>query len=334
MENKLNYSAIDNYCEKYAASIIDQWFENHESITGKEILELTPSKQINLFILKNLFFEWKNEAERLRSDYFNYKADSVKSALKSFMNELSQNILIGKEAFVPLLNQSVRDAVLLIVSPYDFYENEINHPQRNKLKLSYLQELRKYVKINRSLLDAVISAFEKEGISKAFNDEAMRIFQDAFNQFEGEPADVSDYLNEFNAVTPLDLTLIYEGSNQPEAAPDPIERPVVSNDDDDRPTLNDTFQEIDKTTLADELQYTKIENLKDSLSVNQKFMFINKLFAGDSAMFHEALNKIETLGSREDALNLLEMDYSPYKEWDHESDEVVEFFELLERRFK
>jgi len=336
MENKLNYPAIEQYCRAYAEKVSQNWYSEHSVIKGKEILSVTSLQQVNLFTIKNLFFKWKKEAQRLQSPYFDYTADDVKDALSTFMNVLSQHIVISRESFTPLLTQSVEDTLLLIVSPYTYFKREVHSPSNDRVSLEYLKDLRKYVKVNFNILDAIIREFERKQIDSANSEDALRLFQDVFNGLEGEPAELSDFVDLFSEVVPLDLNALYQIPAEAESKVQNIVAESIDADKDDaeRRTLNDTFEEVDKNTLVQELQFAKITNLKESLSVNQKFMFINKLFDGDSAMFHEALNRIETLGSAEEAIAVLQTDFTVSSSWDQESDEVVEFMELLDRRFK
>jgi hypothetical protein len=336
MENKLNYQAIEQYSNQFTEKVADAWYSEHKELRGKDILSITSLKQVNLFTIKNLFFSWKDEAARLESPYFDYSADEVQVALTNFMNALSQNILVAKDDFIPLLSASVQDTLLLVISPYTYFKREVNSPSSGSISLEYLKDLRKYVKVNFDILDAVINEFEKRQINSASREDAHTLFEDVFNGLEGEPAELSAFVEDFSKTVPLSLQALYQSDGPIVDSPigEHEEISLNENSDSERMTLNDTFEEVDKSTLVQELQFAKISNLKESLSVNQKFMFINKLFAGDSAMFHEALNRIETLGSKDDALAILSSDFPVSQSWEEEADEVIEFMELLDRRFK
>ena len=80
--------------------------------------------------------------------------------------------------------------------------------------------------------------------------------------------------------------------------------------------------------LAYSLQ--KITNIKDSLTINQKFMFTKILFNGDFEIFSQAIDRLDTLDNFSQALNYLENNHAL---WDKESEEYLEFMEMVEKRF-
>ena len=64
------------------------------NINGKDILEITPYHQLNLFILKNLYDKWVYNFNSNKIKYFNYDSEDVIQTTKKLMNILSNNISI------------------------------------------------------------------------------------------------------------------------------------------------------------------------------------------------------------------------------------------------
>ena len=85
-----------------------------------------------------------------------------------------------------------------------------------------------------------------------------------------------------------------------------------------------------KPTLADNFQKRKIAKLRDSLSINRKFMFTKMLFNGDFEIFSQAIERIDMLDNINQAMNYLQNDYP---EWDRESEEYEEFLMMVQKRF-
>ena len=85
-----------------------------------------------------------------------------------------------------------------------------------------------------------------------------------------------------------------------------------------------------KPTLADNFQKRKIAKLRDSLSINQKFMFTKMLFNGDFEILSLAIERIDMLDNLTQAKNFLQADYP---EWDRESEEFEEFWMMVQKRF-
>lgn len=353
MDNKLNYSAIEAYSTTYTRRVINDFFGIEGSINGKEILSLTAIPQLNLLIIKNLFQKWKKETGKLQSPYFNYDADEVKAALERFMNTLSNNINIKKSNFEPLLKKSVTDTIFLIFSPYTFYSKEINNPERSRISLSDLKDIGKYIKVNKTLLDLLMQRFREEDIEEVFNDEGFSILNELYEETDLPKISWEEYLEKFSAVYPLSLDIIFEDS-QDENLDEDFEKPLAR--DFNRPeskekskpegpkSLNEKFQKPQKTlheqlaaqpasTLADLHQHHKIDSLKKHISLNQKFMFINELFSGHQEEYNQALEKLEQCTQYEEAKAILRRDYKSKYNWNMEGDEVLEFMEILAKKF-
>ena len=356
MDNKLNYSSIENYSATYTRKVVSNFFNVEESINGKQILALTNLPQINLLVIKNLFQKWKKETGKLQSPYFDYDDEEVKQALQHFMNILSNNISIKKSNFEPLLKKSVSDAIFLIFSPYVFYSKEINHPDRTRISIDDLKDIAKYIKINKTLLDRLIARFQEEDINEVFNDEGFSIFNEIYEETDLPKISWDEYLEKFSAVHPLSLDVIFEDA-QDDSHDEDFETPLEKDTEKTVPlkgkpvsvppqvkNLNERFQKPQKTlheqlvsqpasTLADIHQRNKIDSLKKHITLNQKFMFINELFSGNQEEYNLALERLEQCNSYEQAMRLLKSNYISKNNWDMEGEEVTEFLEILTKKY-
>ena len=102
------------------------------------------------------------------------------------------------------------------------------------------------------------------------------------------------------------------------------------------PTLNDTLRATSSSepaTVAETFTRTPIESVGRSISLNQKFRFINQLFNGNSSAYNQAIEEIDTLDNYGQALDLISYRYASQYLWDMSSDEVSELVEILKRRF-
>ncbi|UII28838.1 hypothetical protein LVD15_10545 [Fulvivirga maritima] len=328
MENILNQEGIKRYSNEFCEQLLQEHFSQHDVITGPQILELQEIRQINLFVMKNLLNAWRKETSKIQSPYFNYDAPEVKEAQKEFMNILSRNIAITQENFRPLLLQATQETILLIFSPYDYYTHLINNPKSKSLMVKDLKRISKYVKINQNVLLSIIEQAEERGYQKISKDEAAQLLSEAFEQTLESPEDVDVYIDKFSQVVPLDENVIYGnskyyGDSEPEVKPQ-----INSRFDAKKPILNDQHSE-NKQTLADMHRSQKIESIKKSISINQRFMFINLLFDGNEGTFNSVIDYLETLDNKRDAEGFIATQY-PF--WDHESEEVQEFMEIINKR--
>ncbi|WP_420146930.1 hypothetical protein [Spirosoma sp.] len=110
----------------------------------------------------------------------------------------------------------------------------------------------------------------------------------------------------------------------------PAESPVTLND-----TLRETgvAESAQTTTVAETFHQAPIESVARSISLNQKFRFINQLFNGNTSAYNQAVEEIDTLTNYGQALDLISDRYASQYLWDMNSDEVNELVDILKRRF-
>lgn len=328
MESKINHSAIEAYSKSFAKKISQSFFENKDAITGHEILKLTPIKQVNLLVINLIFKKWKLESSRLQSPFFDYSHKEVKAALSLFMNSLSQHISIKREHFEPLLSQAVRDTLLLICSPYDYYSREINRKEQSRVSLDELNDTFKYLKINTHLLELLIDRFEKDKIDRAFNDEAFEIFNEVCEQATESPEDIEKHLVLFNNVAPITIDKIYADSEKSEQVAPQKTAPVKQA----QSTVNEMLA-VEKTTVSEKLNKQKDRSIQKNLTLNQRIMFIKELFGGDQAIFSTAIESLDKQTNYEQAADLVKSNWANTNKWDMDSEEVIEFMEMLANRY-
>lgn len=336
MENNLNRTNLLNYCSRFSKAIANDFFDNNAVISGDEILELTSIKQVNLFVIKNLFKEWQKETGKLESKYFDYRNETVRLALKDFMNILSKHIAIEKEDFIPLLEKSAEEAILLIFSPYDYYTHMMDQTPSG-LTVEELKRTAKYVKVNKNLLSSLIQKVEQEELKSLNKETFLKLLNYVFENIQESPEDIEKYLIKFSSTVPLTESDIYgmddsEGETENQGSPTLETTQLINLEEDDStnpPTLNDQLSGESKPTIADVHLKKKIESIKSSLSINQRFMFTNALFGGDDTIFNDAIDYLDNCTNRAEAFDYIRNNFS---DWDTESEEVAEFMELIDKK--
>jgi hypothetical protein len=352
MEIQFEVSKIDSYSKALAEKVCMEFFGANKAISGSQILSLTPVDQINFFVLKTLFDRWKAESVKLKSPYFNYDNSEVLESLKQLQNKLSQNILIQREHFKPLLEQAIANTLWLILKPEVYFENE--YSGTTEIKLLDIKDHEKYYRINKNVVQHLIRTLEwekKEIIAKeqiAFLVDKL-IKENPLSNLEKE-----QYLNSFNSLLKFQLDSFVERPIVVEEKKVVVEaippKPVVvempkteAKPTTDNPILNEKFLGVQLTvndllkspssTLADKIGKTRIETIKNGISLSQKFMFINALFKGASNDYEAMLTDIDSCSSYDEALSMLGEKYSTKYKWDFDQYEVKEFIEIVERKF-
>jgi hypothetical protein len=341
MDEKISLESISRYSDEYTEKVLHAFFSTKSKIAGPEILSLSNIQQVNLFVVRELFKTWKEETNRLRSPYFDYDDEEVKEAFETLMDRLSNHILVDQTHFAPLFKKAVSQTLLAVFDPYDFFSMIISG-QNNRLEVSSFKEEIKYLKINKAPLDRLLQKLVEQGVQEISGNEAFAILDQILEEVNFNPEDVDSFLEKFSAVVPLDVTKFYvkknsrsDGDATAESNPSSNHTYVVNNLTDGRSekernnTLHESLSKTPRPSLADNFQ--KIGKIKDSLTINQKFMFTKVLFHGDFELFSKAIDHLDRQDNMKGALRYIEEEHA--STWDKESEEFHEFMELVEKRF-
>jgi len=202
MSNKLNLSAVERYSKAFATKVCNDFFTENSSITGKQVLGLTSLLQVNMLTIKALFDKWQSDNQRLRSPYFDFNAQEVQQALKTFMNTVSQHISIKREHFEPLLVDSVGETLVLILEPQTFYKELMRDLPSFKFSEENILPLTKYILINKDILPQL--AKNLNGLEFVFANQAMNWLDET--QLSVENPD--KYLAQFAEIIPIPEELV------------------------------------------------------------------------------------------------------------------------------
>ena len=96
--------------------------------------------------------------------------------------------------------------------------------------------------------------------------------------------------------------------------------------------INDAMANTTQS-LAEKLSAKSIKKLAESIALNERFLFANELFDGNMEAFKRALTELDHIASKEDAQRYIELQLKAENNWDMESETVINFVTLVERRF-
>jgi hypothetical protein len=345
MDEKISLEAISLYGDSYADKVLKGHFNGRDRITGPEILSLCKIQQVNLFVIKEIFRNWKEENKKLKSAFFDYDHPEVKEALDDLMNLLSQHISIPQGHFAPLFKKAVSQTLLVIFDPYDFFSLLITG-KNNKLDIGSFREEIKYLKVNRAPLERMLQTLEGKNVQEISGNEAFAILDQILEEVNFTPEDVDGYIEKFSEVVPLNPTQFYLSKNTAPVTSLPPPPSVVAENKLKEETrinkaksereetnspqaLNDKHSRDAKNTLLNNFQ--RIKSIRESLTINQKFMFTKVLFHGDFELFSHAIERLDQLDTLPAALRYIEDEHA--STWDRDSEEFHEFMELVEKRF-
>ena len=169
---KLNQAFITQYSSVFADQLIRQVFTNKDFLDGKDIMDLTPIRQLNLFILKSLFTTWQEEMKKLESPYFDYKNTEVRQMMVQFMNVLSQHIQVNAHTLKPLIEDALANTLLLAVSPHLYLQQEFDTKVQASLSQKAARQTVKYLALYKTEISSYVENNIGAPVAELFSESA------------------------------------------------------------------------------------------------------------------------------------------------------------------
>ena len=135
-----------------------------------------------------------------------------------------------------------------------------------------------------------------------------------------EPIESLESLDEVEVVEPVAEPA---PAPQPEAKAEPVAEPTQP--------LHNATQPLHNATqpLQTSLFGTAVEDIRQAISLGDRFLFQRELFAGNGELMQKTLDEINGLGSLSEAMDYVRNNF----DWDKESTAVQLFENVLKRRF-
>ncbi len=368
MEDKYNQLHIERYSRQLANLLCDRHFATNDTLNGPQLLHFTPIRQINLFVIKELLLKWHQEMANLRSPYFDYEHEDVKEALLHFMNVISRKILMKRNAFEPLLQKAIYDTFLVVLAPVATFEEKFLRIQE-EIALPKLQENLKYIDIDKPLFAGFIDTLSASSRDREYILSRFKLYINA-NQDKRTP--LAELLQKFNSLLPITeqeatgqeavveatplpkptpaapvreqevVSPIHTAQREASAPAAPSQRPAYRPHEEDaeeeapknmRPTLNDNFRKAPAASLADTHSNQRIESLKNSISINQRFSFINELFNGENMAYYHTIKALDEYTDPEAAKRYITHEVASRYDWSKKQEHVNKLLRLIERKY-
>lgn len=343
-QHRLNQTYAAHYSAEFAQKVCRDFFGSNKTISGKEIVELSACKQLNLMVIKSLFESWQEQLELLsRTPYFDYTDAGVQASLREFMNSLSQAISIRQADFEPLLARSVEKTLLLAVQPVEFMEDTLQAlTQKSTPDFS---GLRKYIKWHADAWGPAVDLLSGLPESPAWRE----TLYEGFGKQADAPS-MADLLAPLQDTLPIDLDrLIHQPEITEESSRNNSEAFSAEAAPSEASAASRYGEEADPDESGDfidpalawarfeseEHAYMKgsIRHLREGMGINQRIMFTRRLFQGNQDLLDQALEELDRTESFFDAVNLLNASFVGTLKWDVQSDEVQELLQLVFRKF-
>ena len=401
MQDKYSLAKCEQYGRRLATRLSQQFFGPQPAATldGPALLQLTPIRQVNLLVLHQLLGRWQQEANALRSPYFDFNAAPVRAALGQFMNVLSRHIRLDRAALEPLLAQAVADTLVLATEAGTAFERLLLPPAPadtdEAVPLATLRDHLRYLDQAKPFFEGFVNSLPTGNapLSREFLRQHFDLYHAAHAK---ELPALAQVVAAFSALLPLtEADLWGDGPAKPAAPasslpagasgappsvapPDPspapptppapaaapAEMPPVAApplaapaEEPPAPTLASPPAEAPlyaklKATqpstshLADTLRGAagapqplaergapKVTSLREAISINQRFSFINELFNGENMEYHAAIQHLDTLPTADEAAAYVQQELAASHDWSLKQEHVGKLLKLIERKF-
>ena len=98
------------------------------------------------------------------------------------------------------------------------------------------------------------------------------------------------------------------------------------------PSLGDRFKNDNQITIADKITKDYINELREAIGINEKFLFINELFNGDMARYNKIIDELDALKTME-GVNTYMLELKIQSQWTDDNQALIKLTELLHRKF-
>ena len=98
------------------------------------------------------------------------------------------------------------------------------------------------------------------------------------------------------------------------------------------PSINETIKKP-QSEIADTLQDAPVKDLKKAIGINDRYRYINELFRGDEAMYERSIKTINGFAIFPEAEYWIRRELKLKLGWNDKNETVMQFDQLVKRRF-
>ena len=342
------------------------------TLDGPALLKFTPIRQLNLLVIRQLLGQWQTETARLRSPFFDFEAAPVQAALGQFMNVLSRHISLSRTAFEPLLVQATADTLGLVADPAGSFQR-LFLDSTEAPNLAGLRDSLRYIDVDKTFFQGFVESLPvSNDLTPDFLIHRFELYHAANYKTHQPMQRLVEELSALLPLTtadlledgPVSVTAVTAMPEPAPVAPAVVAEPVLVTPPTfvTAPVSTPAFSIITETAsvplheklkagqatspaLAETLRATaapasmaertapKVETLREAISINQRFSFINELFGGENMDYHAAIQHLDSLSTPDQARAYVSNDLSQRYDWSRKEEHVNKLLKLIERKF-
>ncbi len=303
MSEKVTFETLKKYATEFCAITLAKAYSSKDTLSGHDLLKLTPVRKINQHIVGRLSAHWNSQLQHFNSPYFDFNSGEVKTALEHFSNVVSQHIALKREHLQPWL-QDIVEKTLAPLASVEF------------LSESDEDLIRQFSSVHPLVIDIPGKAAAVPGAPKSVS------FFNIAEEEVGEPGPVA---------------VPEEVREQPAVKKEEVLKAAQPAPSGNRPeSLNSRFK-VELPQYSGDLNYgsvkVKLESIGQSISLAQRFMFVGQLFKGDFEAFSHSVQTLDSAQDWETAQSYVTQNLAEKYGWDLKSEAVTELIALTKRKF-
>jgi hypothetical protein len=150
-----------------------------------------------------------------------------------------------------------------------------------------------------------------------------------------------------SALAPTPSAPVPQPTPAPSPAPAPEARPSVQGaapaavplyaklqaEQPSAPSLSETLRQERTGAASLAEKAPKVETLREAISINQRFSFINELFNGENMEYHSVIQHLDTLPNAESAKRYVNENLAAQYNWSRKEEHVNKLLKLIDRKF-
>lgn len=113
---------------------------------------------------------------------------------------------------------------------------------------------------------------------------------------------------------------------------DLFNEPLVAESQEQSKKVNEILEGSDKETVADKLHKNKLGTIKSAIGINEKFFFLNELFAGDLQVYNDNIELLDSKDSPEEARSFFN-ELTEKFQWSEELEAYTQLLQMIENKF-
>lgn len=96
-------------------------------------------------------------------------------------------------------------------------------------------------------------------------------------------------------------------------------------------TIGDKLGSSDDSSIAEKMQKSHVNDLRQAIGINEKFLFINELFNGDMGRYNKVIDELNALTTQH-GINSYIIELKVANQWSEENEAFTKLKDLLDRK--